>query len=185
MEADKSSFPKRELGLRPKFTTKDSHRSFPRSHSYNRPTNHSESETPGAKDLAALHNTKQTVREAGANGPRGWSERSAVTGRTVRNPRVDSPKNATEPPEAHPKIRTVRSLPAYCPRATCAERMVRDLQADGPPNHLPQNFGTSKDPRANSQELDEHAMNTERADSPRDTSGQSVGLEQNSPSSKT
>jgi hypothetical protein len=39
MGADKNSSPKRELGLYPKFTTKDSHTSLPRSHSHNGPTN--------------------------------------------------------------------------------------------------------------------------------------------------
>jgi hypothetical protein len=39
MGADKNSSPKRELDLCPKFTTKDSHMSLPRSRSHNRPTN--------------------------------------------------------------------------------------------------------------------------------------------------
>jgi hypothetical protein len=38
MGADKNSSPKRELGLCPKFTTKDSHTSLPRSRSHNGPT---------------------------------------------------------------------------------------------------------------------------------------------------
>jgi hypothetical protein len=69
-----------------------------------------------------------------AGGPQGWGGRSADTGRTVRDPRADSLLNATEPPEAHPETRTVRTLPADSPRATCAARTVRDLRADGPPN---------------------------------------------------
>jgi hypothetical protein len=40
MGADKNFSPKRELGLCPKFTTKDSHTSLPRSRSHNGPTNH-------------------------------------------------------------------------------------------------------------------------------------------------
>jgi hypothetical protein len=39
MGADKNSSPKRELGLCPKFTTKDSHMSLPRLRSHNGPTN--------------------------------------------------------------------------------------------------------------------------------------------------
>jgi hypothetical protein len=39
MEVDKNSSPKRELGLCPKSTTKDSHTSLPRSRSHNGPTN--------------------------------------------------------------------------------------------------------------------------------------------------
>jgi hypothetical protein len=39
MGADKNSSPKGELGLCPKFTTKDSHASLPRSRSHSGPTN--------------------------------------------------------------------------------------------------------------------------------------------------
>jgi hypothetical protein len=39
MGADKKSSPKREVGLYPKFTTKDPHMSFPRSRNHNGPTN--------------------------------------------------------------------------------------------------------------------------------------------------
>jgi hypothetical protein len=39
MGADKNSSSKRELGLCPKFTTKDSHTSLPRLRSHNGPTN--------------------------------------------------------------------------------------------------------------------------------------------------
>jgi hypothetical protein len=39
MGADKNSSPKSELGLYPKFTTKDSHMSLPRSCSHDTPTN--------------------------------------------------------------------------------------------------------------------------------------------------
>jgi hypothetical protein len=92
----------------------------------------------------------------------------------------------------------VRALSPDGPRATGAARTVRDLQAvspvrtrtvrypytDGPTNHLQQNIHTSKDPRMNSQELDEHATNTNHADSLRPTGGQSARHEQNSPSFK-
>jgi hypothetical protein len=94
--------------------------------------------------------------------------------RTVRDPRADGPLNATEPPEVHPEMWTVRTLPADCPRATGVARTVRDLRADGPPNLLPHNFGTSKDLHASSQELDEHAKKSHLTDGPRATGGQSA-----------
>jgi hypothetical protein len=115
------------------------------------------------------------------DGPRGWGGRSSDTGQTVRDPRADSLLNATEPPEAHPKCersvpypRTVRTLPADCPRATCTARTVLDLWADNPPNLLPQHFGTSKYLHTSSQELDKHAKNSHHADGPRATGGQST-----------
>jgi hypothetical protein len=92
MGANKNSSQKRELGLCPKFTTKDSHTSLPRSCSHNRPTNppganpklpRSKSETQEAKNLAALGDTRRTVRGGRADGPRGTGERSVGHGRTV------------------------------------------------------------------------------------------------------
>jgi hypothetical protein len=135
MGADKNSSPKRELGLCPKFTTKDSHTSLPRSRSHNAPTN------PRNK-LQTIPKRKHESRSKGlsnpvqcqADGPRGWGGGSADTGRTAHDPRADSLLNTTEPPEAHPKTQTVRTLPAHCPRATCATWTVRNLRADGPPN---------------------------------------------------
>jgi hypothetical protein len=55
-----------------------------------------------------------------------------VTGRTVRDGLVDGLQKLTEQTELHLEIRTVCTLPADGPRATCAARMVRDTQADGP-----------------------------------------------------
>jgi hypothetical protein len=40
--------------------------------------------TQEAKDLAVLRKPWRTVREAGANGPRGQGGQSATLGRTVR-----------------------------------------------------------------------------------------------------
>jgi hypothetical protein len=74
------------------------------------------------------------------------------------------------------------------PRVAGATRIVRGLHADslactrtvrypytdGLTNHLQQKFDTPKDLRANSQELDEHAKNTDRTDSSRPTGGQSA-----------
>jgi hypothetical protein len=82
----------------------------------------------------------------------------------------------------------VRTWSSNGPRATCAARTVRSLQednpartrtvrypyADGPTNLLQQNFDTSKDLRASSQEPDEHTKNLHLADSPRAMGGQSA-----------
>jgi hypothetical protein len=93
MGADKNSFPKRELGLYPKFTTKDSHTSLPRSRSHYGPTNPSNKpqtilkrkNKPRSKGL--LSNPASTL----ADSPRPWADglrspggRSATHGRTVR-----------------------------------------------------------------------------------------------------
>jgi hypothetical protein len=82
-------------------------------------------------------------------------------------------------------MRTVHTLPADCPRATCATWTVRDLRADGPPNLLPQNFGTSNDQRASSQELNEHAKDSHLAAGPRATGGQSTNPRTEQPKVKT
>jgi hypothetical protein len=112
MGADKNSYPKRELGICLKFTTKDSHTSLPRARNHNGPTN------PRNK-LQTILKWKHDSRSKGlsypakaqADGPRGWGGRSARTRRTVCDPWADSPLNATEPLEAHPEMRTVRTLP--------------------------------------------------------------------------
>jgi hypothetical protein len=115
MGADKNSSPKRELGLYPKFTTKDSHTSLPRSRSHNGPTN------PRNKPQT-IPKWKHDSRSKGlscptetlVDGPRGWGGWYARAGRTVRDPRADNLLNATEPPAAHPGMRTVRTLHANC-----------------------------------------------------------------------
>jgi hypothetical protein len=125
MGADKNSSPKRELGLCPKFTTKDSHMSLPRSRSHNGPTNprNKPQTTPKRKKNTRSKGLSNSA-EAEADGPRGWGGRSADTGRTVCDPRADSPKNATEPLEAHLEIRTV------CGRTVRHAWIVRQPRAD-------------------------------------------------------
>jgi hypothetical protein len=126
----KNSSPKRELGLRPKFTTKDSHTSLPRSRSHNKPTNpRNKLQTIPKRKHDSKSKELSNPTQCLADGPQGWGGRSADTGRTVCDPRADSPLNATEPPEVHPEMRTVCTLPADSPRATCAARTVRDLRA--------------------------------------------------------
>jgi hypothetical protein len=165
MGADKNSSPKRDLGLYPKFTTKDSHTSLPRSRSHTGPTN------PRNKPQMILkrkHNSRSKGLscpvKALEDGPRGRFGRSARTGRTVRDPRADGPVNTTEPPTAHPETWTARTLHADCPRATRAARTVRGLRADGPPNpSRPKPAGQTDQ----NEDAQEHAMNTKN---PRPTS---------------
>jgi hypothetical protein len=97
MGANKNSFPKGELVLYPKFTTKDFHMCFPRSRSHTRSTNPRnkpqtiprESTTQEAKDLAILPKPCQTAHVARADGLRGKGGRPARTGRTVCDPRAN------------------------------------------------------------------------------------------------
>jgi hypothetical protein len=132
MGADKNSSPKRELGLGPKFTTKDSRMSLPRSHSHIGPTN------PRIKPQT-IPKRKHNSRSKGlsdpaqcrADGPRAWGGRSADTRWTVRYPRADGPLIATERPDEHPNTRTVRTRSSDDPRATGAARTVRGHWADG------------------------------------------------------
>jgi hypothetical protein len=100
MGADKNSSPKRELGLYPKFTTKDSHTSLPKSRSHYGPTNprNKPQTIPKRKHKQrskGLSNPASTL----ADSPRPWGGRSAVTGRTVRNPRADGPLFTIERPD--------------------------------------------------------------------------------------
>jgi hypothetical protein len=84
MGADKNSSPKRELDLNPKFTTKDSHTSLPRSRSHDGRTN------PRNKP-EMIPKRKHELRSKGpscsaavqADDPQPWGGLSATTTRTV------------------------------------------------------------------------------------------------------
>jgi hypothetical protein len=133
MGADKNSSPKRELDPYPKFTTKDSHTSLPRSRSHYGASNPSNKpqmipkrkHEPRSKGLSCPANTQ-------AYSPRPRGGPSAVTGRTVRYPRADDPLNVTERSDEHPNAQTVRTWLSDSPRATRAAWSVRGLWADGP-----------------------------------------------------
>jgi hypothetical protein len=92
MGADKNSSPKRELGLYPKFTTKDLHTSLPRSRSHYRPTN-------PKKKPQTIPKRKHETRSKGlsnpmqcqADGPQTWGGQPGGTGPTVRYPWADGP----------------------------------------------------------------------------------------------
>jgi hypothetical protein len=81
MGADKNSSPKRELSLYPKFTTKDSHTSLPRSRSH-------DGRTDPRNKPQMIPKRKHELRSKGlscsaavlADGPRPWGGRSATLG---------------------------------------------------------------------------------------------------------
>jgi hypothetical protein len=128
MGADKNSSPKRELSLYPKFTTKDSHTGLPRSRSHSIHTNpRNKPQTIPKRKHDSRSKGLSCLAKALADGPRGRGGRSTRTKRTIRDPRADGPLNATGPPAARLETRTVRTLHADCPRATCAARTVRGL----------------------------------------------------------
>jgi hypothetical protein len=126
MRADKNSSPKKEPGLYPEFTTKDSHTSLPRSRSHSGPTN------PRNKPQT-IPKRKHDSKSKGLSYPR-TNPRNPRNKpwRTVRYPRADGLLIATERPDEHPTTRTVRTWSSDGPRATRAARTVCDLWADGP-----------------------------------------------------
>jgi hypothetical protein len=69
-----------------------------------------------------------------ADGPQARDGQSADTGRTVRNPRADSPLIATKRPDVHANTRTVHTSSTGSSRATGAAQTDRDVKADCPPN---------------------------------------------------
>jgi hypothetical protein len=138
MGADKNSSPKRELGLYPKFTTKDSHTSLPRSRSHYGPTN------PRNKPQT-IPKRKHETRSKGLSSPantladssRPWGVRSTVTGWTVRYPRADGPLIATERPASTqargrsvPRPRTVREQLVPRGRSATSRRTVDQTPPD-------------------------------------------------------
>jgi hypothetical protein len=134
---------------------------LPRSRSNNEPTN-------TRNKLQTIPKQKHDSRSKGlskralcnADGPRGRGGRSAETGRMVRDPRADSPLNATGPPETHLETRTVRTLPADCPRATCAAQTVHDVRAHGPLNSSWPETTDQTNRKESAQELAKNTKNT-------------------------
>jgi hypothetical protein len=84
MGADKNSSPKRELSLNPKFTTKDSHTSLPKSRSH-------DGRTSPRNKPQTIPKRKHEPRSKGlscstavqADGPQPWGGLSATTTRTI------------------------------------------------------------------------------------------------------
>jgi hypothetical protein len=161
MGADKNSYPKRELGLYPNFTTKDSHTSLPRSRSHYGPTNpRNKPQTIPKRKQESRSKGLSNLAQCRADGPRAWGGQSANTGRTVRYPREDGPLIVIERPDAHSNTRTVCTLSTDGPRATGAARTVRDVQADGPPNTSRPKTAGQPDRKENAQERTKNTKNT-------------------------
>jgi hypothetical protein len=126
MGADKNSSSKSQTRLSPKFTTKDSHTSLPRSCSYNEPTNprNTSQHTPKRK-----HNSRDK-RQPICRAPGGQSARS---GRTVHKSSVDCPRGRYR--RSILSNRTTRTSPGntdgpswVCERSDLGERSVTCLR---------------------------------------------------------
>jgi hypothetical protein len=110
MGVDKNTSPKRELGLYPKFTTKDSHTSLPRSRSHYGLTNPRNKPQMGPKRKHESRSKRlSNPAQCRVDGPGAWGGQSADTGRTVRYPQADSPLIATERFDMHSNTRTVHT----------------------------------------------------------------------------
>jgi hypothetical protein len=93
MGADKNSSPKTELGLYPKFATKDSHRSLPTSRSHSGPTNpRNKPQTIPKWKHDSRSKGHSNPAQCQANCPQAPGELSASPRRTVREVAADCPK---------------------------------------------------------------------------------------------
>jgi hypothetical protein len=138
MGADKNSSPKKELGLYPRFTTKDSHTSLPRSHShYGRTNPRNKPQTIPKRKHEARSKGFSCFAATQADNPRSPGGLSAVTTRTVHDPRRTVRYTQIERPNRHLNTQTVRTTSSDGPRATRAARTVCDVRADGPLNTFP------------------------------------------------
>jgi hypothetical protein len=85
MGADKNSSHKRELGLYPKFTTNDSHTSFPRSSSHYGPTNpRNKPQTIPKRKHESRSKGLSNLAQCRADGPLPTGGRSVNCNRTTR-----------------------------------------------------------------------------------------------------
>jgi hypothetical protein len=126
MRADKYSSPKRKLGLCPKFTTKDSHTSLPRSRSHNGPTNpRNKHQTIPKRKHDSRSKELSSPAKPQADRPRGYDRLSAsYNGLSKKRPRTSStaPSITDRPRWARgpfASLRTVRHSSTDRPRASC------------------------------------------------------------------
>jgi hypothetical protein len=125
MGADKNSSPKRELGLCPKFTTKDSHTSLPRSSSQNGPTD------PWNKPKT-IPKRKRNQRRKGhrnfartqADGPRAPGGLSVTLEQTVRKLQQNLQKCTSNNGLSVLGTRTVCEQLVLCGRSAMPRRTV-------------------------------------------------------------
>jgi hypothetical protein len=121
MGADKNSSLKRELDLYPKYTTKDSHTSLPRSRShYGRTNPRNKPQTiPKRKHEARSKGLSNPVL-CWADGPRAWGGHSADTRRMVLYLRAEGPRTPGRRSATHE--RTVRYSQQNDPTRTPTRR---------------------------------------------------------------
>jgi hypothetical protein len=86
-----------------------------------------------AKDLAALRDTRRTVRGDRADSPRGTGGRSASHGWTVRKRKLTLQYHTSNNRQSAPYPRTVREQLVPRGRSATSRRTVHLLYADGPP----------------------------------------------------
>jgi hypothetical protein len=93
MGANKNYSPKRELSLSPKFTTKDSHTSLPKSRSHSGPTNpRSKPQTISKRKRNSRSKGLSTSALDQPDCPQALGRPSASSGRTVRKAWADRPR---------------------------------------------------------------------------------------------
>jgi hypothetical protein len=128
MGADKNSSPKRELGLCPKFTTKDPHMSLPKSRSHNGPTN------PRSKPRTSI--TAPSIMDC----PR-WARGPSASSRTIRHSSTDHPRTPynKNPPTKWIERKTRKN--SWRTQRTLglsgSSQTVRHVPADCPPGGIP------------------------------------------------
>jgi hypothetical protein len=133
MGANKNSSPKRELGLCPKFITKDSHKSLSRSRSHNRPTN--PRNKLKLKATRKCNSRSKGLRQfvvPGVDGSRWPGGPSARARRTVRKVTADGSKMRPEQQDC-----TTKNWQSVAnPQTVWPVQTVQRPRADSPANLL-------------------------------------------------
>jgi hypothetical protein len=178
MGADKNSSPKRELGLDPKFTTRESHTSLPRSYSHNGCTNpRNKPQTipkwkQEAKDLAVLKQLRRIVRSHLADCPRALRGRSANYGGCSVKHRQNNPTSTSTHGQSVPRPRTVRKQLVSRGLSAMSKRTVRQTTSHQKPlaNQIKTKAlkNTRRTRRTPGQKPSTQTVRTHHADGPRD-----------------
>jgi hypothetical protein len=159
MGADKNSSPKRELGLCPKFKTKDPHTSLPKSSSHNGRTNSrskpqtipkwkrnskskglsssalDQADRPQAPGRPSVR-FRRTVRRHRADRPQGLGGLFPGTGWTVREDEADCPRGCSGPSKNNPRTSStapsITDYPRWARGPSAPSRTVRHSSTDRP-----------------------------------------------------
>jgi hypothetical protein len=179
MGADKNSSPKRKLGLYPKFTTKDSHTSLPWSRSHYRRTNpRNKPQTIPKRKHEAKGKGLSCPAATQMDCPRSLGGLSAVTARTVHNPRRTVLKHRQNKPtgtSTHggfvPCPRTIREQLVLRVQSATSGRTVRQTPSHQKPlaNRIETKAlkNTRRTRRTPGPKGSTRTMRTHHADSPR------------------